>query len=190
MQHSAPDIFKSDRAFVEYTASWLMGIGLPFLLLGVSCQIAPWIYCQIQLVPLFGGLGAFRPEFSAIAMPMALLILGMSIRMYSYFGWMVSIMLLACLDTLFISLVYVLFEHLTYAQQQVLAATDQEGLFYALSQYRVSIILDAAFAILCTSACIFFFLPGVRKLYWGNSFPFISDKAREGEKKSLDDKPS
>lgn len=166
MQESIPDIFKSDQAFVATATSFLVGTGLLFLILGVSCEFFSWAYCESEIVPLFGGLGAFRPQFSTIALPMALLILGISIRMYSYFGWMTSLMLLGCLNTLFISLAYVLFDHLTHAQQ-TLAISSQEAIdMIRIGQFKISILVNIAFAIICTCGMIFLLLPSIRKMYW------------------------
>lgn len=167
MPHTTPNIFASDRAFIEYAASWLSGIGLVFLLLGVSCQFASWGYCSVRLVPLFGGLGAFRPGFSTLALPMALLVVGLGLRVYSYYGWMFTLMLIGCFNTLFLSLAYILWERLRLAQQS-LAITQQAGVSLAqdISHYKESIFINLSFAILCTFAMIFLCLPSVRKVYW------------------------
>lgn len=162
MQNIKKDIFQSDQAFVNFASTWLLGISLPFLLMGISCQFFSWAYCEWQLVPLFGGLNRFRPEFSTIALPMAVLIIGMSLKMYTYFGWMVSLMLLTCLDTLFISLAQVLSGNL----QKISAIAGQGTISITIAKYRESIIINYAFAIVCTGAVIFLILPSVRKLYW------------------------
>ena len=172
MDNINQDIFSSNQAFVKYASSWLLGISLPFLLLGISCQFFSWAYCDLQLVPLFGGMTRFRPEFTTIALPLAMLIISMSLKMYTYFGWMISLILMTCLDTLFVSLAMVLSNNLdkakafAIADQKVIDGTNPEVVSTTIARFQESIVINYALAIVCTGAVIFLILPSVRKLYW------------------------
>lgn len=166
MQHFMPDIFTSDEAFLAYASRMLTGIGLFFLLPGLSCIFFSWAYCEWEFVPLFGGLPSMHTSFSGIALPMATLLLGLSLDMKGIFGWGSSLLLLLCLNALFITLAVVLYENLTFEQQKLVISGQEAVSMLRIGQFKISLIVNLAFALICTFGLIYLLLPSVRKIYW------------------------
>ncbi len=156
------DIFESDVSFIRFTSSVLIGAGLVFGLLGLSCKLLVWDYCVWQWVPLFGGLEDFPRELLNINMPLAMLALGFSARLFSVFGWSVCVLVLGVMLTFFTWLGYSL---ITYPERFMVSAFSPGSVTPPMPHVE-SVIVNWGLAFLCLLGIIYLFLPSVRKLYW------------------------
>ena len=166
MEEQKADIFKSDVLFIEFASSILLGIGIVLFPLGLSCKIIDWAYCDIQLVSLFGGEDKFRADLSAINLPLAMLILGISARLYTKFGWTICILLLGFLSGFFGFMVYYLKSRMDFRIVSNTLDAVPQGQF----SYIESIIINGGLSILCFAALIYFLLPATRRMFWDPSY--------------------
>lgn len=162
MERFSLDIFESDRAFIAFAGSVLVGVGLPLFILGLSCKVIEWGYCQVNVVPLFGGIHEIRPDLTNIILPMAMLIIGISMRLFSVFGWLISLFTLIMLNALFIRMAWWLNTNLP---DYLMLAAQQDA---AITEYPFieSLIMNFCFAVLTFGAIVYLILPTVRRMYW------------------------
>lgn len=156
------DIFESDLTFIRFFSSLLVMAGLVFGVLGVSCKIWAWAYCDWQWVPLFGGLTDFPRELLNINMPLAMLAIGFSARLFSVFGWSVCVLVLGVLISFFSWLGYSL---LTFPERFMASAVTPDSIVPPVPHME-SVIVNWGFAFVCILGLVYLLLPPVRKLYW------------------------
>jgi hypothetical protein len=161
MDDFSEDIFSSDRQFIEFAGSVLIGLGLPLLLLGLSCKLFEWGYCEVRLVAFFSENHRFTAVRDALSvnLPLAMLLMGGSLKLYSRAGWIITVLILMMIS--------VFFGSLSLMTAQVLSMDPvvyRRGLFS--SDYWEPMVVDAALCILGCVALLYLFLPDVRKLYW------------------------
>ncbi|MEM6807429.1 MAG: hypothetical protein AAF696_38880 [Bacteroidota bacterium] len=166
MEEQKADIFQSDLLFIEFASSILLGIGIVLFPLGLSCKIIDWAYCDIHLVSLFGGEDKFKADLSAINLPLAMLILGISARLYTKFGWSICILLLGFLSSFFGFMAYYLNQKLNIRLIENTLDLVPQGQF----SYVESIIINGVLAILCFVSLIYFLLPKTRRLFWDQAY--------------------
>lgn len=170
MEARKADIFKSDLLFIEFASSILLGIGIVLFPLGLSCKIFDWSYCDIQLVSLFGGEDKFRADLSAINLPLAMLILGISSRLFTKFGWSICVLLLGFMTSFFSFMVYYLKTRMDFRIVSNTLESVPQGQF----SYIESIVVNGSLALLCLLAFIYFCLPATRRLFWNADSPQTS----------------
>jgi uncharacterized membrane protein len=132
------------------------------LILGLSCKVFDWGYCHVHLVPLFGGLQEIRPDITNVILPMAMVIIGISVRLYSGFGWLITLFTLIMLNALFVRMGWWLKTNLS---DYLLMAAQEDGAGIEYP-YIESLVMNACLAILTFVGIIYLILPPVRKLYW------------------------
>lgn len=156
------DIFSSDQRFLAATSTFMIAIGLGGLLLVLLCRVVGMGVCNLDWVPLFGGYDEFRADLAAINLPLALLIMGIGLRLYTPFGWITCQLLLLLLGTGFSLLAWHLNGRLASYWQEV------ETQAYSGGQHPVieSIVVNTALAILAIVLFLYLLLPGPRKLFW------------------------
>jgi hypothetical protein len=162
MERFSLDIFESDRSFIAFAGSVLAGIGLPMLILGLSCKVFDWGYCHVTIMPLFGGLQEMRPDITNVILPMAMVIIGISVRLYSGFGWLITLFTLVMLNALFVRMGWWLKTHLS---DYLLMAAQRDGAGSDFP-YIESLVMNFCLAVLTFVAIVYLILPAVRKLYW------------------------
>lgn len=160
------DIFKSDLLFIEFASSILLGIGIVLFPLGLSCKIFDWAYCDIQLVSLFGGEDKFKADLSAINLPLAMLILGISSRLFTRFGWSICILLLSFMSGFFTFMVFYLKTRMDFRIVSNTLDSVPQGQF----SYIESMVVNGGLAILCLLALVYFVLPATRRLFWDKEY--------------------
>ena len=131
-------------------------------LLGLSCKVVDWGYCQVHIMPLFGGIQDIRPDITNIILPMAMLLIGISVRLYSGFGWIISLFTLIMLNALFVRMGWWLKTNLS---DYLLMAAQRDGAGTGFP-YIESLVMNVCLAVLTFAGIIYLILPAVRKLYW------------------------
>ncbi|MCB0847116.1 MAG: hypothetical protein KDE26_27885 [Bacteroidetes bacterium] len=162
MEDQSPDIFESDQAFVGVVSTILLAIGLFSLTLVLLCKAFQWGFCDLEWVPLFGGFELGRADLLAINLPLAMLILGIGLRLNTAFGWATCLILLWILTGSFGAIAWKLYQnldefHLRVVENEILPQN------YPIVE---SITVNIGFAILCVLGIIYLLTPSVRKLYW------------------------
>ncbi|WNJ18099.1 hypothetical protein [Pontibacter sp. G13] len=150
MQNDSVDIFSSDTRFIEVSGSIFVFLG-GFLL--VSAGLCKWFgfsVCAEEWIPIFGGIFP-QPELSTFYMALVLLILGISSRLFSPFGWSTSLVML------WIGLM--VFGGMAINFSKYTAINPHAGL-------TDTIVLDICLSIMCGLSIIYLLLKPVRSLYW------------------------
>lgn len=162
MAAKSTDIFESDEAFLETASVVLLVLGISALVFVLLCKGFHWGFCDLKWVPLFGGFDLFRADLAAINLPLALLILGIGLRLQTGFGWSTCVILLWALASIFSFMAYWLWGQLGEYYQQL------EGQQIVAKDYPIveSIAVNVGFSILSLLGIIYLMLPSVRKLYW------------------------
>lgn len=166
MEGSSRDIFESDYHFLQFSSTILVVVGLVFLLLGLSCKIVYWGYCDWKLVSIFAYDTALWTDFVSINLPLAILIIGVSLKLFSRFGWVFSVFMLSLLFCFFSFLSSMMILGL---KRQWLALSNS-GASIQVASFWESLILDTSFSLLCMAGVIFLFSKSVRRQYWNSNF--------------------
>jgi len=156
------DIFSSDQQFLAATSTFAIIVGLLGLTLVLGCKVLGLAICDLDWVPLFGGFDVFRTDLAAINLPLALLIMGVGLRLYTPFGWITCQILLLLLGTGFTLLAWQLNAELSTYWQQV----AEQPLLAERHPVVESIVVNTCFALLSALLFIYLLLPGPRKLFW------------------------
>ncbi|MEZ4774681.1 MAG: hypothetical protein R3D00_15960 [Bacteroidia bacterium] len=167
MDDQPRDIFESDHAFIEVMSTALLLTGIVSLLFVLMCKVLHWNVCDLKWIPLFGGFELGRADLLAINLPLALLILGIGLRLYTGFGWATCLILLTILAGSFSAIAWKLVgswdEYTRKVMEREILPQD-----YPLLE---SIVVNIVFAIVCFLGVTFLLLPSVRKIYWGKNNP-------------------
>lgn len=164
METQPKGIFESDRMFIGWASVLLLIVGIFSLILILSCRFfgSSWGLCEATWVPLFGGYQLFSEDLASINLPLAMLILGIGLRLPTGFGWSTCMIILSLLGFLFffmgIWLIRILDEHyLRIASNQIFPED------YPVTE---SIFTNFGLGIMCLIGIVYLLLPSVRKLYW------------------------
>ena len=156
-----PDIFNSNELFIQRASMMAIVVGIMGLAGTFGCRFFGWGICEQNLVPIFGDFDGFREELARINLPLALVILGIGLRLYSRFGWLTCSALL-----LFMGLGFTYISYLMWAKyfefSRVLAQTTFNQVPHAILE---SIFVDTILALLCWGGFVFLMTPSVRRLY-------------------------
>lgn len=162
MAAKTPDMFHSDHVFLRVASGTLAILGGISLLFILGCRLLGAEGCQLDWVPLFGGFDVFRRDLASINLPLAMLILGIGLRLYTPFGWTTSALLLLLLCTGFCLLAWRLSQELdTY--WAMAAAQPEQAIEHPVME---SIAVNLGLALFCLIFFIYLWLPKVRKLFW------------------------
>ena len=162
MEASSKDIFSSDRSFINFFSTILMTGGVIFVLLSLSCLFIDWGYCRYEIVSLFGRRTYFRSEMLSVVMPMSLLIIGGSLRLYTRLARVNCLLILFFMGLFFGMIGQYMFEELQSDYERI----SQTGESIMSSPYWESFIINASFVGMSVGSFIYLSLPQVRKLYW------------------------
>ena len=151
------DIFSSNELFIHRASFTAIIVGALGLLGTLACKFAGWGICDQNLVPIFGGFDVFREELARIYLPLALLILGIGLRLYSRFGGLTCSALL-----LFMGIGFSYFAFLLWRQYPMLLEMS------SMRNHPVaeSILVDFCLALLSWGGFLFMMIPSVRRLYF------------------------
>ncbi|MEM7656396.1 MAG: hypothetical protein AAF399_09730 [Bacteroidota bacterium] len=156
------DIFDSDQLFIGWASFLLLLCGLLGMTVMLLCRLTNLGICESTWIPLFGGFQVFRTELATVNLPLALIILGIGLRLPTGFGWTTCVLLLSVLGGLFGFLSYWLWRQYAVFQSQV-AENQILPQDYPIFE---SMAVNIGFAILCLAGVWYLFLPNVRRMYW------------------------
>lgn len=162
MHPQESDMFASDQRFVAVASSFLLILGGGLLALVLLCRLVGWDLYANDWIPLFGGFDVFREDLAAINLPLAMVILGIGLRLYTPFGWLTCVGLLTLLTVGFSALTWRLRQELdTYWQQ----AAQQPDLVRDHPLLE-SIAVNLGLAFLCALLWVYLWFPRVRRMFW------------------------
>jgi hypothetical protein len=167
MADQSPDIFESDQAFVGVVSTILLVTGVFSLAMILFCKVFAWGFCDMKWIPLFGGFDLGRSDLLAINLPLAMLILGIGLRLYTVFGWATCLILLWILAGSFSAIAWKLYQNLDELALRI-AQNEINPENYPITE---SIIVNISFGILCVLGIFYLLTPSVRKLYWKSKPP-------------------
>jgi hypothetical protein len=155
-------MFSSDQRFVAAASGFLLVIGGGMLGVVLICRIFDWPIYANHWIPLFGGFDVFREDLAAINLPLAMVIIGIGLRLHTLFGWLTCVGLLTLLTAGFTALAVRLRQELEAYWQQT---TTQPHL---ASEHPVleSIAVNIGLAILCFLLLLYLIMPRVRGMYF------------------------
>ena len=162
MSTETPDIFSSDQIFIRVASGILIGLGLGSLLVILVLRLVGAEALEIDWVTIFGGFEIFRRDLAAINLPLAMLILGIGLRLHTPFGWFTCLILLFGLLAGFSLLAWRLSREL----ESYWTMVAQDPNLAASHPLLESIAVNIGLAILAFSFLIYLFLPSVRKIFW------------------------
>lgn len=162
MAAKQPDMFSSDPHFVMAVSGFLLVSGGGMLIFVLLCRLIGLDVCSLDWIPLFGGFDVFREDLAAINLPLAMLILGIGLRLFTPFGWITCTVLLGILTTGFCILAYRLSQELDAYWQ---SAIEQPSLVQDHPLVE-SIITNLGLALLSLLLTIYLLSPNVRRLFW------------------------
>ncbi|MDX2250405.1 MAG: hypothetical protein SF052_26725 [Bacteroidia bacterium] len=169
MEDQSQDIFESDHAFIEVVSTVLLAIGIFSLSFVLLCKAFLWNICDLKWVPLFGGFELGRADLLAINLPLALLILGIGLRLYTGFGWVTCLTLMTILMGSFSAIAWKLIENWDEYARKVMEKEILPQDYPILE----SIVVNIAFAIVCFLGVSYLLMPSVRRIYWGKKPPTL-----------------
>lgn len=157
-------IFESDRVFIGWTSIILLVLGLTSLILVLSCRMFDFSsdLCSATWVPLFGGFQIFSNDLASVNLPLAMLILGIGLRLPTGFGWATCMVILALLTFLFTFMGIWLFRRLDDYYESI--ASNQ--IFPQDHPVIEGIVMNAGLGILCFLGMVYLLMPTVRNMYW------------------------
>ncbi|MFK7923008.1 MAG: hypothetical protein AB8H47_13680 [Bacteroidia bacterium] len=156
------DIFNSDVLFIRFVSTTLISLGLILGLMGVSCKLFYWGYCDINWVPFFGGRTDIPSDLTNLNLPLAMLALGFSSRLFTRFGWAVCQLVLVVLISFFGWLSYSL---LTFPEL-FMASNSAPVIAVQSVPHMESVVVNLGLVFICALSIWYLFVPQVRKLYW------------------------
>lgn len=164
-QDQGQDQLSPDLRFLETASALLLGVGLVMLVLGLSCKVYQWSYCSWQFVPVFGGDMRFSDDIASINLPLALLVIGLGIKLYSPYGWWVITILLMVLLMLFGFLVAFHFGNWPYMELND-GSWTRVGL--SMNPYGDALITSLLCELILVCGFLFWWSPQVRAFYFHN----------------------
>jgi len=178
-QNQFPNPVSPDKTFLETVSAVLLGIGLVMLILGLSCKVLTWSYCSWQIVPIFGGDLRFSGDITAINLPLALLVIGLGIRLYSPYGWWIITILMMVLLTFFGFLGAFHFGNWPYTE---LSDGAWERVVFHLNPFADALITSVICELILVFGFFYWWSPKIRSFYFQqNQYspqPFHSDQSQ------------
>lgn len=147
----------TDEVFVLWVSRVLLLVGGVGLIMGVSCHWVSRPFCEDKILDLFGGMKGFDGGIAAINLPFTVVLLSFAVRQFSFWGWFLSMALLALLTFFFWGIAHILWEN-----QEVWRRSAQPD---AMADFIESLMIDMSLGVLALGGLIFLSLPMVRKLY-------------------------
>ncbi len=162
MPAKQPDMFHSDHVFLRVTSAGLIVLGLSALVITLVARLAGLGQGPLDLLPIFGGYDVFRRDLATINLPLALLILGIGLRLYTPFGWITSTVLLAGMMLGFSLLAWRLGQEVP-SYYELAAAHPSQALEHPVLE---SIAVNIGLTMFCLVFFVYLWLPKVRRLFW------------------------
>lgn len=155
-----------DHKFLDTVSAILLGVGLVMLILGLSCKVFSWSYCSWQLVPVFGGDIRFPADISAVNLPLALLVIGLGIRLFSSYGWWIITILLMVLLTFFGFLTAFHFGNWPYIE---LSDGSWERVAFFMNPHGDALVTSFICESLLVCGFLYWWSPQIRAFYFQNN---------------------
>lgn len=156
------DIFNSDVLFIRFVSTTLISLGLILGLMGLSCKLFYWGYCDINWVPFFGGRTDIPSDLTNLNLPLAMLALGFSSRLFTPFGWTVCQLVLVVLISFFGWLSYSLLNF----PELFMASNSAPAIAMQSVPHMESVVVNLGLVFICALSIWYLLVPQVRKLYW------------------------
>lgn len=156
---------QTDYIFLRVSSSLLVLLGLTGTLVGLFFYGFSWNLGAHHVIPIFGGLEVFQSDLALVNFSLALLILGIGLKLFNVFGYITSVVLLSLLTIVFSWLARILFSQLDMYLAHA-ASGSFDPIRYPLIE---SVILDGMLALFCFVAIIYLLSSPVRKLYFNLS---------------------
>jgi len=156
------DIFNSDLLFIRFVSTTLISLGLILGLMGLSCKLYYWGYCDVNWVPFFGGRTDIPRDLTNLNLPLAMLALGFSSRLFTAFGWAVCQLVLVVLITFF---GWLSFSLLSYPELFMVSNSPPAMVAQSVPHIE-SIVVNMGLVFICALSIWYLLVPQVRKLYW------------------------
>lgn len=155
-------IFRSDREFILFFANILLFGGFFSLFVALFCRILHLEICRELLVPMFGGFDVIRHELALFNLPLAMIIIGIGLRLFSPFGWFTCLALGSVLALSFGYLAFLLGNNLDIFVGRVAQNT------FSFSEHPVieSMFVNGLLALICSLFVIYLALNSTRSLYF------------------------
>jgi|GEM_PF-2952496 len=155
------DIFASNHAFIEFVSTLLVGLGSFALFLTAACYFTDFYFCGLEFLSLFGDLQEGNEVLMSVNLPLTMVVIGVGLRLYSFFGWLVSFLLTSVLCFFFGSLTCIL----SFSLYKSLLRFEAGGPAVLLFPNIESIITNAGLGLICLLGAVYLCLPSVRQLY-------------------------
>ncbi len=164
MDHTLPATYEN-KAFLQGISLVLIGIGGIGLLLGISCWLIDWGYCGSVWVPMVASGGQELSRLLQVNFPLAMLLLGLSLRQFTTLGWIMSVMLTTALFVFFAVLVFIL-----SGKGQLLPLLIRPGeVSIGMRPWLQACTTDILLALMNLFGLLLLNMPAIRKLYY--TFP-------------------
>lgn len=159
------DIFDSDLAFISFASTLLTAIGLAALLIEGMCLVIPGRLCEMELISLFARLPEFETGMIGFTLPLAALVLGLSLKIYTSFSWWVMLGLMSMLSLFFGFMIY--FHFTQYRMHEF--GMSQEMPRDILLPYVESGLTHLCLMMMCLGGIIYMATKRVRQIYRQNT---------------------
>ncbi len=151
-----------NQRFLNVWSGLLQGGGLVLLLFGLSCKLFSWGYCSTEILPLFGRDPRFVDDISLINIPLAMVVLGMGIRVYSPYGWWMVTTLIAVMICFFGFLVW--FHVISWPFIEIVPGQWEHIPFLAHPDAD-AIATTSLTSLLLVASLLYWFSPDIRQRY-------------------------
>lgn len=158
----------SHHAFIQYLSGTLIAFGAAGLILGISCLLFPWAYCESDLIPILVQSPEELRVVLQVNMPASLLLLGLALRQYTTFGWLLSLLMLTVLTGFFTALTWF---HTGQGKLFILLA-NPALISPVNSGWVVSFLVDLLITLSFAFGLIFISLKPIRAMYLGKGIIF------------------
>ncbi|MEO0897048.1 MAG: hypothetical protein AAFY71_11655 [Bacteroidota bacterium] len=162
VEENNKDFFESDRQFVLTLSTYLLVGGLIVLLVSLIGRFLLPAVFDGNFLPVFGGFQVFRKELTMFNLPMAMMILGIGLRLFTFFGWLTCVVISTILSIGFGYLAFLLYTSL----ETLIGRANQSS--FSFEEYPVieAISIDVMLALIFAVFLLYMILPSTRKLYF------------------------
>lgn len=158
----------SNDSFIRYLSTALIAFGATGLILGISCLLFPWAYCESDLIPILVQAPEELRMLLQVNLPASLLLMGLALRQYTTFGWFLSVLMLTVLTGFFTALTW-----FHTGQGKLFTLLANPALISPVnSGWVVSFFIDLLITLSCAFGLLFLSLKPIRTLYFENGFLF------------------
>lgn len=141
-----------------------MWIALLSFLVGFACNFLQLSICSWRMLPALVAPGKTGAEFMVIGIPLLTLIWGLSLQIFTPFGWWVSFLSQVFFISFFGYQFVQLWKKIIF-EQKVLEAQNS-GISEMTYLLQESLVANTFIVIICTFASIYLLLPIIKRLYF------------------------